>query len=57
MDRSLALQVSRDDLRRMRVVETSPAEPGPGEVLFGIERFGLSANNVTYAQLGDTLGY
>jgi uncharacterized protein DUF2855 len=57
VDRSLALQVSRDDLRRVRVVETGPAEPGPGEVLFGIERFGLSANNVTYAQLGDTLGY
>lgn len=57
MDRSLALQVSRDDLRRVRVLETSPAQPGPGEVLFAVERFGFSANNVTYAQLGDTQRY
>jgi Protein of unknown function (DUF2855) len=57
MDRSLALQISRDDLRRVRVLETSPAEPGPGEVLFAVERFGVSANNVTYAQRGDALRY
>jgi Protein of unknown function (DUF2855) len=57
MDRSLAMQVARDDLRRVRVVEASPAEPGPGEVLFEVERFGVSANNVTYAQLGDALRY
>jgi hypothetical protein len=57
MDRSLALQVSRDDLRRVRVLETSPAEPGPGDVLFAVERFGVSANNVTYAQLGDSQRY
>jgi Protein of unknown function (DUF2855) len=57
VDRSLALQVSRDDLRHVRVVETGLVEPGPGEVLFRVERFGVSANNVTYARLGDTLGY
>lgn len=36
------------------------AEPGPprdGDVLFEVERFGLSANNVTYAVLGDRLRY
>jgi hypothetical protein len=57
VESSPALQVSRDDLHRVRVVGTGPVEPGPGEVLFGVERFGVSANNVTYAQLGDTLGY
>ena len=35
----------------------SLSEPGPAEVVFGVERFGLSANNVTYALLGDTFGY
>lgn len=56
-DKSLSLQVARDDLRRVRVVESNPAEPGPGGVLFQVERFGLSANNVSYALLGDRLGY
>ena len=54
---TLSLQVARDDLRRVRVAETSPAEPGPGEALFRVERFGVSANNVTYALLGDRLRY
>ena len=31
--------------------------PPPGEVLFEVERFGFSANNVTYALLGDALRY
>ena len=54
---TLSLQVARDDLRRVRVAGTSPAEPAPGEALFRVERFGLSANNVTYALLGDRLRY
>jgi len=54
---TLSLQVARDDLRRVRVAETSPAGPGPGEALFRVERFGVSANNVTYALLGDRLRY
>jgi hypothetical protein len=36
---------------------TGTRPPGDGEVLFAVERFGLSANNVTYAALGDALGY
>ena len=31
--------------------------PRAGEVLFSVERFGFSANNLTYALLGDRLGY
>ena len=54
---TLSLQVARDDLRRVRVAETSPAGPGPGEALFRVERFGVSANNVTYALFGDELRY
>jgi hypothetical protein len=54
---TLSLQVARDDLRRVRVAESGPAGPGPGEALFQVERLGVSANNVTYALLGDRLRY
>lgn len=33
------------------------SELGPGEVLLEIERFGFSANNITYATLGDAMRY
>jgi hypothetical protein len=39
----------------MAAAGTGP--PRAGEVLFTVERFGLSANNVTYAALGDALRY
>jgi hypothetical protein len=50
-------EVDRRDLGVTRVVETETGPPGDGEVLFQVERFGLSANNVTYAVLGDALRY
>ena len=51
------LEVRRDDLRTARVLdaETSPLEAG--HTRFAVERFGLTANNVTYGLLGDTLRY
>ena len=51
--------VRRDDLRDARFEESSVAdtEPAPGQVLLRIDKFGFSANNVTYGVLGDTLGY
>ena len=52
-----ALLVDRADLHRTRITESHVPEPGPAEVVFEVERFGLSANNVTYALLGDTFGY
>src|SRR5207244_9459863 len=51
------LEVARDDLARTRVVERALPEPAPGQALLRVERFGLSANNITYAVLGDALGY
>ncbi len=50
-------EVDRRDLRVTRVAQTGVGPPRDGEVLFEVERFGLSANNVTYAVLGDTLRY
>ena len=50
-------EVRREDLTDTRMTGTGTGPPGEGEVLFAVERFGLSANNVTYAALGDALRY
>lgn len=51
-------QVRRADWRQGRVVTADDVpEPGPGQVLFRVDRFALTANNVTYALTGDMLGY
>ena len=50
--------VQRDDWRRCRFVPAEePVELRPGEVLFRVDRFALTANNISYALAGDTLGY
>ncbi len=51
------LEVNRDDLRRTRLLEHAVADPGPGQALLRIDRFGLTANNVTYGVAGDQMGY
>ncbi len=51
------IEVRRDDLGVARVVTAPEPELREGEVLLRVERFGLSANNVTYGALGDRLGY
>ncbi len=55
--KTVSMQVARTDLRSARLVEGEVAAPAPGEALFAVERFALSGNNVTYAHLGDQLGY
>jgi hypothetical protein len=49
--------VKRDDLRECRVVESEPPEIGPGEALLRVDSFGLTANNVTYAVMGEAMSY
>ena len=51
--------VRRDDPRTTRVDDGEPAatEVAEGAVQFTVERFGLTANNLTYAVLGDELRY
>jgi hypothetical protein len=51
------LEVSRGDLGVTRMAAAGTGPPRAGEALFTVERFGLSANNITYAALGDTLRY
>jgi NADPH:quinone reductase-like Zn-dependent oxidoreductase len=52
-----ALETARDDLSRTSLVEVDVPEPGDGEALLRVDRVGLTANNVTYAVLGDALHY
>ena len=54
---SMDIEVARDALATARMVETTPAEPSVGEVVFGIDSFALTANNVTYGAVGDLVGY
>jgi NADPH:quinone reductase-like Zn-dependent oxidoreductase len=49
--------VKRDDLRECRVAESAAPDPGPGQALLRVESFGLTANNITYAVMGEAMSY
>lgn len=49
--------VKRGDLRECRVVESEPPEIGAGQALLRVDSFGLTANNVTYAVMGEAMSY
>lgn len=53
-------QVRRSNYRESRWIETPPAasvELAPGQALLRIEKFAFTANNITYAVVGDMVGY
>jgi hypothetical protein len=49
--------VERDNLNNTELRTTDAIDPGPGEVVMAIERFALTANNITYGIAGDMIGY
>lgn len=52
--------VARDDLQRCKTIETQLPDPAPlpeEALLVKVTRFAFTANNVTYAVMGDTLKY
>ena len=51
------LEVRTSDLTETRLTEVAVPEPGAGEVVLRVDRVGLTANNVTYAALGDAMRY
>ncbi len=51
------LAVDRSDLTRTRLLTGAVPEAAPGEAVLRVERAGVTANNVTYAVLGDTFRY
>lgn len=54
---SWELAVSRDDLSQTRLRPAARPDVGPGEALLEVDRVGLTANNVTYAVMGEAMGY
>jgi hypothetical protein len=56
-DASWTLVVDRSDLARTRRLAAPVSDPAEGEALLRVERVGLTANNVTYAVLGESFRY
>lgn len=54
---SQTVQVLRNDIARSRIVDTAQPALGEGEVRLRVESFSVTANNVTYAVVGDAFGY
>lgn len=49
--------VRRDDLRETRIADSEAPPLESGETRLRIDTFGLTANNVTYAVMGDAMSY
>jgi hypothetical protein len=49
--------VNRADLREAKMVDAPNADLQDGQVLLEVERFALTANNISYGMAGDMLGY
>ncbi len=49
--------VSKDDLRETKLAEPEPIDVGPGEALIEVDRFGFTANNISYAVMGEGMNY
>ena len=54
---SSTVQVKRHDIAQTRIVAAPLMPLGDGEVRLKIESFSVTANNVTYAVVGDGFGY
>ncbi len=51
------LEVHRETLEQSRIIEVEAAPLADGQVRLEIDRFAVTANNITYAVFGDMLGY
>ena len=51
------LEVRRDDFAEARVLDEPPAVLADGQALLAVERFGITANVITYAVAGEAIGY
>lgn len=57
---SIDFQVQRDNIaitQLLPATELTEVEPGDGEILFHLDRFAFTANNITYAVAGDMMSY
>ena len=51
------LEVDRQQLTTVRLVEAAPTQLRPGEARVRIRQFALTSNNITYAVFGDMMNY
>ncbi|HRX40929.1 MAG TPA: DUF2855 family protein, partial [Parvularculaceae bacterium] len=51
------LLVKKDDLSKMRLARRPAPALQVGEILARVDRFALTANNVTYGVVGERIGY
>ncbi len=51
------LLIKRDDLRQTRISDEEAPEVGEGQALLAVRDFGMTANNVTYAVMGEMMSY
>ena len=56
-DTALVFEVQKSDWKQTRFAEGATPELAPGQVLFRVDRFALTSNNISYALSGDMLGY
>jgi hypothetical protein len=56
-DADLVLEVKKSDWKETRFVEAPAPALAPRQVLFRVDRFALTSNNISYALSGDGLGY
>ena len=54
---NLVFEVRKSEWRETRFIEQPLLDLEPGQVLFRVDRFALTANNISYALTGDALGY
>lgn len=57
MTTAWSLLVGRDDFTHTSLDDVELSEVGPGEALLKVDKVGITANNVTYAVLGDAFRY
>jgi hypothetical protein len=49
--------VKRGDLRECRIAESPPPAVAEGQALLRVDRFGMTANNITYGVMGEAMSY
>ena len=57
MGEMTTLEVCKSDLTHTRMTQHLIAALKEGEVLLRIDRYALTANNISYGAVGDTFGY
>ncbi len=57
MTTTTEIQVRRKELKTARIVERPLGAPDDGRVVVAIDRFALTANNISYAVTGEFIGY